>query len=101
MSKPCPYRFFGNRGNYQKTVLQVRHHETREAVAACDLEAYRAKVRIKTPWDFDILPGSKLMLMPEAARFMLDAGSLEPLDEPVLIPWRDREAAAQGKFSQG
>lgn len=101
MSKPCPYRFFGNPGNYQKTVLQVRHHESREIIDPSGLEGFRAKVRIKTPWDFDILPGSKLLLMPEAARFMLSAGSIEQLAEPVLIPWRDREAAAQGKLSQG
>lgn len=100
MTKPPIYRVFGKAGTCN-VVIQVRHHETRELIDPCELSGFWALVKIKTPWSFDIRAGSKLFLTADTSKFMMAAGSLAPIDEPPLIPWRDREAAAQGKLSQG
>lgn len=94
------YRVFGPpRG--ASLVLQVRHHETRKAIDPSQLVAFRATTKIKTPWTFDIPRGSRLLILPEAAHYMVKHGTVASLDEAPLIPWRDREAAAQGKLSRG
>jgi hypothetical protein len=89
--KPPPYRFLRNAPAGPSLVLQVRDPETGERVDPCDLEGYRARVKISTPWHgLEKLPvGSRLLLTPTAARYMLAAGTIESLEEPPLILSRD------------
>ncbi len=95
--KPPVYRIFGKPGCVQ-VLLQVRHHETGKLIDPTELEPFRAKVAIKTPWCFDIRAGSKMLLIPEAARFMIRDGTVERIEEPPLIPWQEAEAAQKEPF---
>jgi hypothetical protein len=77
-------------------VLQTRCPETGEAVTQHELEAYRTRVKIDTPWHgLEKLPiGSRMLLTPRSARHMLAAGSITTMEEPGLII--SRESRAEG-----
>ena len=85
--KPAPYRIFRRASGAAVLLLQVRDPETGATVSPADLEGYRARVGIRTPWEcLGKLPtNSRLLLTPTAARFLLAAGSIESLEEPPLI----------------
>ena len=75
-------------------VLQVRDHQTGEAVNVLDLECYAATAKIDTPfWKTTVPAGSKLFLTPAAAVNLLAAGSIVPIPPEVCIPWRDGQEA--------
>lgn len=85
-----PYRIFRQKAGAGVSVLQVRDPETDEAIHLPDLECYRARVTIQTPWhEIAIRPGSRLLLTPHAARFLLAAGNIIAMEEPNLIISRD------------
>ena len=93
--KTAPYRVFREKAGSAALVIQVREPETGEAVHPCDLEAYRARVKIAVPWnEVAIPPASKLLLTPKAARFLLAAGSITTMEEPGLIILRGKRAKA-------
>ena len=96
MRKPSPYRIFRAAPGHAALVLQVRDPETAEAVSPGDLEAYKVRVSIRTPWRGleTLRSGSKMLLTPSAARFMLAAGTIEALEEPRLI--FSRESRSEG-----
>jgi len=97
--KPPVYRIFGEPKGVM-LVLQIRHAETRELIDPTELQAFRATVAIRTPWLFDLRAGSKLLITGEAARVMVQAGTLEPIEEPPLIPF-GQAATTQTKDLRG
>lgn len=96
MKKPPPYRVFRPAPGHGVVVLQVRDPETGEAVHPADLQAYRTRCSISTPWHgLGKIPiGSRLLLTRKTARHMVAAGSLTTLEEPPLI--LSRESRAEG-----
>ena len=92
--KPAPYRIFRRAAGAAVLLIQVRDPETGKHVLPADLEAYRARVKINTPWHGleRLAAGSRLMLTPAAARFLLAAGSIESMEEPPLIISRESRA---------
>jgi hypothetical protein len=86
MKKLPTYRVFRHRAGGIPTVVQVRCPETGEAVSPCDLEGFRAKCKLDSPWyGVGIRAGSSLLLTPKTARFLLAAGTIAALEEPALI----------------
>lgn len=89
ISRPAPYRVFRGKPGSACLVLQVRDPETGEAVQPGDLECYITRKSMTSPWcDISFPLGSRLLLIPKTARFLLAAGTIEALEEPPLIPWR-------------
>ena len=76
-----PYRIFRHaRPRATALVVQVRHVGSNTPVHQCELEAYRAITTISTPWG-SIRERSRLLLAPQAARYLLAAGTIESLPE--------------------
>lgn len=84
MKKPLPpYRLFGaERG--KTLVLQVREIGGPAAVDLGDLEAFEAVKSVSSPWGA-IPAKSRLLLTPEAARFMLADGTITRMPEKKIL----------------
>jgi hypothetical protein len=96
MSKPSisrPYRIFRATPHTSALVLQICDPESGDPIHLHELEAYVAGKKLDSPWFQVAFPaGSRLLLTPTAARFMLAAGTIRKLEEPALIPHRQGKA---------
>ena len=93
--KPPVYRIFRSEAPGRGIIiLQVRCPESGKLVQPDELEAYRATATIRSPWHgLEKLPaGSRLLLTPATARFLLAAGSVAAMQEPPLILTRESRA---------
>ena len=91
-----PYRVFRMNPGTPVLVLQVRDPETGEPTSPHELVAYRCRCKIHTPWHGleRLTAGSRLLLTPKTARFLIAAGSITLLEEPALILSRETSATA-------
>jgi hypothetical protein len=101
-NKSRPYRIFRATPTTAALVLQIADPESGEPVQLHELEAYIAGKKLDSPWFQVGLPtGSRLLLTPSAARFLLAAGSIKTLEEPILVPLRDARGQAKPGIGGG
>lgn len=85
MKKPMllPYRVFRRTPRGSALVIQTRVIGGKAAVSPADLDAYQATATVSSPWGV-IQSRSRLLLTPEAARFMVEAGNIVQMDESKI-----------------
>ena len=81
--RPLPYRLSRQTERGAAVVIQTREIVTGKLIQADRLEAYAVKKAISSPWGM-IRAGSRLLLVPDAARFLLASGGVETMPEEIL-----------------
>jgi hypothetical protein len=79
------YRLFPQTENGTVIGMQIRCPETGVEIAPGNLSCFAVVRKMKSPWQgVRILRGSRLLLTETAARFLVEAGTIVRIDEPVL-----------------
>jgi hypothetical protein len=99
-TKPPTYTLFTNSAGRWPlyTVVQLRRLESGELLTTSEVKLYVAKEAVETPWwRLRIAKGSKLLLADDAAKDLVESGTIAPLIAVPLIPWRNGQEAAQAE----